>query len=120
MTLSEVLDAYGAAWNEDDEEERKAHLAKSLADDAVYCDPTVEVTGPVALAEHIGQSRNAFGRFRIDRTSGADEHHGYLRFSWRMQSDEDELIVEGFDVVRIADDGRFQTIVGFFGPFPEA
>ena len=119
MTIGETLDRYGDAWNEDDEEARRAYLRQSLTDDAVYCDPTVEVTGPNALADHIGQSRGAFGRFRIERTSGYEEHHGYGRFAWRMTSDAGELIVEGFDVVRIAPDGRFKSVVGFFGPFPE-
>ncbi|MDQ3955297.1 MAG: nuclear transport factor 2 family protein [Actinomycetota bacterium] len=119
MIGSETLDIYGDAWNEDDQEAREALLRKSLADDAVYCDPTAEVAGPAALAEHIGQTRRAFGRFRIERTSGYEEHHGYGRFSWRMESDDGELIVEGFDVVRIAADGRLQTVIGFFGPFPE-
>lgn len=119
MIGSEILDMYGDAWNEDDQEAREALLRKSLADDAVYCDPTAEVSGSAALAEHIGRSRSALGRFRIERTSAYEEHHGYGRFSWRMESDEDELIAEGFDVVQIAADGRLQTVIGFFGPFPK-
>jgi hypothetical protein len=119
MTVSETLDKYGDAWNEDDEEARRAQLKESLTDDAVYCDPTAEVAGPHELAEHIEQTRSAFGQFRIERTSGFEEHHGYGRFAWRMMSDDGELIVEGFDVVRIAADGRFQSVIGFFGPFPE-
>ena len=43
MIDSEVLDMYCDAWNEDDREAREALLNKSLADDAVYCDPTAEV-----------------------------------------------------------------------------
>lgn len=119
MSASDTLDKYGDAWNEDDEDARRALLRDSLTEDAVYCDPTAEVSGPDALAEHIGQTRAAFGRFRIDRTSDWEEHHGYGRFTWRMVSEEGEPIVDGFDVVRVADDGRFLSIVGFFGPFPE-
>lgn len=119
MTVDEALNAYGDAWNEVDEQARRAQLRQSLTEDAVYCDPTVEVTGPDALAEHIAQTRREFAGFHIDRTSGFEEHHGHGRFAWRMVSDAGEVIVEGFDVVRIAADGRFRSIIGFFGPFPE-
>lgn len=119
VTVNEVLNAYGDAWNEADGDARRAQLRQSLTDDVVYCDPTIDVVGPDALAEHIGQTRRDFGGFRIQRTSGFEEHHGYGRFAWQMTSDAGELIVEGFDVVRVAPDGRFQSIVGFFGPFPE-
>ena len=118
MTITEVLDAYGAAWNEDDAEVREARLRESFADDGTYCDPTVEVVGSRAFGEHIGRTRESFGPFRIERTSGYDEHHGYGRFSWRMESSAGELIVDGFDVVQLAADGRLRTIIGFFGPFP--
>lgn len=119
MTVEDTLDRYDQAWNEDDEETCRAHLRASLTDDGVYCDPTVEVVGPDALAAHIGETRRAFSGFRIKRTSGFEQHHGYGRFEWRMTSNEDELIVDGFDVVRLATDGRLQSIVGFFGPFPQ-
>lgn len=119
MTIEETLDLYDQAWNEDDEEARRGHLKRCLTDDGVYCDPTVEVVGADALAEHIGGTRRAFGGFHIKRTSSFEQHHGYGRFAWRMTSNEGELLIDGFDVVRLTTDGRFQSVVGFFGPFQE-
>ena len=119
MNIEETLDTYDRAWNEDDRQTCRAHLTRCFSDRGVYCDPMVEVIGSDALAEHIEQTRRAFGGFRIKRTSGFEQHHDYGRFAWRMWSDEGEVIIEGFDVVRLAADGRFQSIVGFFGPFPE-
>ena len=119
MTIEETLESYDQAWHEDDEDACRALLTRCLTDDGVYCDPTVHIVGPDAFAEHIVQSRRAFGGFRIERTSGCEQHHGYGRFAWRMTSKDGELIVEGFDVVQLAADGRFTSIVGFFGPFPE-
>ena len=119
VTVEETLDSYDRAWNEDDRETCRAHLMRCLTDEGVYCDPTVEVVGADALAAHIGETRRAFGGFRIKRTSGFEQHHDYGRFAWRMTSNEGEVIVDGFDVVRLATDGRFQSIVGFFGPFPD-
>ncbi|HEY7876175.1 MAG TPA: nuclear transport factor 2 family protein [Actinomycetota bacterium] len=118
--IDEILDSYDRAWNEEDPERCLEHLRACLTDEGVYCDPTVEIVGSNALAEHIGRTRSAFGGFRIERTSGFEEHHGYERFTWRMTSKDDEPIVEGFDVVRLAADGRFVSILGFFDPFPGA
>lgn len=41
------------------------------------------------------------------------------RFAWRMRLEDGEVLVEGFDVVRLAADNRLESIIGFFGPFPE-
>lgn len=116
--VHEVLDTYCASWNSDDPHERRALLQQVLADGATYCDPTAHVQGVEGLVEHIGGSRAALGPYRIDRTSACDRHHDYVRFTWRLTSAGGEVLVDGFDVVELAADGRVQTIIGFFGPFP--
>ena len=120
MTLTEILDIYNAAWNETDAETRRAHLEEAFVDDGVYCDPMVHAVGPAAISDYIGQAFVGFGAFSIERTSGLDEHHGYVRFTWHMVSPSGEALVDGFDVVRLADDGRLREVIGFFGPFPAA
>jgi hypothetical protein len=40
VNASEVVAAYGAAWNEPDEDARRKLLDQAWADDGVYCDPT--------------------------------------------------------------------------------
>ena len=118
MSYDDVLDAYGAAWNEGDEAARRSLLETSWADEGTYCDPTAHVSGRDALVAHIGACRAAYGDFRIDRTSAYDAHHDYVRFTWTMVSGAGETLVDGFDVVGIAADGRVELVVGFFGPFP--
>lgn len=118
MGLLDTIDAYGASWNEPDAAARLRLLEQSWADDGMYVDPTVELSGREALVAHIGGTREVFGDFRIDRTSGLDEHHGYARFSWTMRGADGQTLTDGFDVVRLAPDGRLGLVVGFFGPFP--
>ena len=52
-------------------------------------------------------------------SSGVDEHHGRLRFTWRMEGADGSTIIEGIDFGELADDGRLQRSVGFFGPRPD-
>jgi hypothetical protein len=120
MTTAEIIEAYGAAWNSDDETERRNLLDASWADDGVYCDPTTpEVEGREALHAHIGGVRATFGAITIVQTTGVDEHNGWARFGWRMDDADGSPMIEGFDAVELADDGRVRRIVGFFGPFPD-
>jgi hypothetical protein len=120
MDATETVTAYGNAWNEPDEGKRRALLEAAWADDGVYCDPTVIAEGREALLAHIAGLREAFVGARIETTSGVEEHHGWARFAWSMIDGNGDTAIEGFDVCELADDGRLQRIVGFFGPFPAA
>ena len=119
MTVEDIIDRYCEAWNERDAERRAALLENAWSDDGVYCDPTAHVIGRAALVEHIGGVFDTFGSYRMWRSSGLDEHHGHVRFAWTMQTEGEDVIADGIDVVRLAPDGRIGSIIGFFGPVPE-
>jgi hypothetical protein len=118
MGPSDVVAAYGAAWNEPDEGRRRELLEQGWADDGVYCDPTASVAGRDALVAHIGGFHDQLPGVRIELTSQVDEHHGWLRFAWTMVGADGATLTEGFDVGELAEDGRLRRIIGFFGPFP--
>jgi hypothetical protein len=118
MGVSDVVSAYGAAWNEPDERKRRTLLEEGWSDDAVYCDPTATVAGRDALVTHIAGFHQRFPGARIEQSSGVDEHDGWLRFAWTMLGDDGTTIMDGFDVGALGPDGRLNRIVGFFGPFP--
>ena len=48
-----VVSAYGAAWMDVDEAERRRLLAIAWSDDGVYQDPTADVSGREALVQHL-------------------------------------------------------------------
>ena len=118
MATKEVVDAYGAAWNEPDEAARRRLLEQAWADDGTYTDPQSDVAGRDALVAHIAAFHEQFQGAQIVPTSGADEHHGKVRFTWRMQGADGSTIMEGIDFGQLAGDGRLGRIVGFFGPLP--
>ena len=118
MAPNEVVSAYGAAWNEQDEAARRKLLEQAWADDGVYCDPTATVDGRDALVAHIGGFQTMLPGARIETSSGVDEHDGWLRFAWTMIGADGTPAMEGLDVGELGPDGRLRRIVGFFGPFP--
>jgi hypothetical protein len=114
VTSLECLDVYVASWNESDGAKRAALLETAWAADGVYCDPTARVSGRAGLSEHIGNLRASLGEFAIGPTSQYDEHHGFVRWTWRMTKESGEPMLGGLDVARIDDNGQVALIVGFF------
>jgi SnoaL-like protein len=113
---NEVVQAYMAAWNEADENKRRALLEKAWADDGRYTDPMSDAPGRDALIALISQFHQQMPGASIVPASGIDEHHGQLRFAWKMLAADGSTGMEGIDVGRLAEDGRLQSITGFFGP----
>lgn len=118
MNAQETVETYGAAWNETDEAKRRALLEKSWADDGVYTDPQSNAEGRDALVALIGGFQQQLAGATIVPTSGVDEHHGKLRFTWKMLAADGSPVMEGIDFGEFAGDGRIKRIVGFFGPPP--
>ena len=112
---NEIVHAYMAAWNEQDEGKRRQLLEKAWAEDGRYTDPMSDAAGREALVALISQFHKQMPGAGILPTSGIDEHHGRLRFAWKMTAADGSTGMEGIDVGQLAEDGRLQSIVGFFG-----
>src|SRR5438034_11623446 len=119
-TTNGIVHAYMAAWNEQDEGKRRQLLEKAWADDGRYTDPMSDAAGREALVALISQFHKQMPGAGILHTSGIDEHHGRLRFAWKMTSPDGSTRMERIDIVSVSEDGRRQSIVGFFGPPPAA
>ena len=117
-TLEKVLPAYLAAWSEVDEEKRRALLEICWAEQGVYSDPGAEAPGREALLRHIGRVLRHFAGHRCLLTSGVEEHHNCIRFTWAMVSPDGKKVAEGIDFGELGTDGRLVRITGFFGPIP--
>lgn len=118
MQPVEVVRSYGAAWNEPAEALRRSLLEDAWTDDGVYSDPLGRAEGREALVAHIAAFHSEMPGHRIELTSAADEHDGYLRFTWSMTSDDGTQAMEGIDFGELAPDGRLRRITGFFGAPP--
>ncbi|MEA2150851.1 MAG: hypothetical protein QOD69_2681 [Solirubrobacteraceae bacterium] len=54
----------------------------------------------------------------VDGRGAFSEHHGWLRFGWRMLDPAGQVVLEGQDIGERGCDGLLRRIVGFFGPPP--
>ncbi len=115
-SAAEVVGAYVEAWQELGDEARRARLDASWADDGEYLDPTAHTRGREALARHIAGVHEQLPGHQVDLASGVDEHHGRVRFAWRMTGPDGAEVLEGTDFGELGEDGRLRRIVGFFGP----
>ena len=119
MEPVDAVAAYGGAWSEPDDDERRKILEGCWADDGVYLDPSGRAEGREGLVKHIAGFRQTFPDHRIDMSSGVDAHDGYLRFAWTMVGPDGGQLMEGVDFGTYGADGRITLICGFFGPWPE-
>ena len=117
-TAEEIVNAYTAAWNEPDDGKRRRLLEAAWAEDGAYTDPQSDVAGREALVALIGGMHGQMPGARIDVTSKTDLHHNKLRFAWKFASGDGSMTIEGIDFGELAEDGRLQKIVGFWGQPP--
>jgi hypothetical protein len=120
LSSKEIIEAYGASWNEADESKRRALLELSWADDGVFQDPRDRAEGREALLALIAGFRQVFAGGSINLTSNIDEHHGQFRFTWRIDDKDGKAVLEGIDFGELARDGRIKLIAGFWGPLQPA
>jgi hypothetical protein len=117
MSHPAAFDHVLAAWNEKDLEKIRAHLDLALAPGVVFCDPDNLTSGPDEFEAMVRAFRSRIPEAVCERTSGLDSHHDLFRYEWAVRS-EDSLLVHGFDVARVDENGRLLRIDGFFGPLP--
>jgi hypothetical protein len=120
VSTKQIIDTYIAAWNETDEAKRVALIEECWDAGATYTDPTADVSGREALAGLIAGFQQQMPGASIAVASGIDEHHGRIRFGWRLLADDGSTRMEGIDVGQLAPDGRLESIVGFWGATPPA
>ncbi len=109
-----------AAWNEPDAGRRAELVASVWAEDARLVDPPLTGEGHAGIADMAAVMQEHYAGHRFRRTSGIDAHHGFLRFAWELAGPDGTVAVAGIDVAELAEDGRLERVVGFFGDLPPA
>lgn len=114
MTPETLWTRYAAIWSLS-REARAAELVHCLADDVTYCDPNGLIEGQAALSAYIdGFQRSVLqGVFTIDSVL---HHHGRTLAHWTLRGGDDQVLHTGASCGFLAQDGRLQTITGFFYP----
>ncbi len=119
MAHPESLDHMLAAWNESDPSKVRSHLERALAPEIEFIDPSVETHGIDEFETNVRNVHAAIPGAVYSRTSGVDSHHGLHRYSWQISRDG-EVVLPGYDVTSVDEEGRVTRVLGFFGPLPES
>lgn len=103
----QAVDDYVAAWNERDDEARRASLERAVTDDCEFEGPTGIFRGRPALDGLIVALQARMGDTLVARTGPLDED---LCFGWVVQTAGGVALLVGVDVVDTAADGRLSRI----------
>jgi len=110
--IATVVDNYIAAWNESDQERRRALVSETFTEDARYLDPLVASDGADGIEAMIAGVQGAYPGHVFRLVSGPDAHHDRVRFTWQLHG-ENGPVATGIDFATVADDGRLQDVTGF-------
>ena len=113
--LLEVVNSWMDAWNEADAERRRELVSRSFVAHGRYADPFLAVEGTEAIADSLGQLRELFPGHFVRRKSGVEAHFGRIRYAWELLDPLGSVVTDGVDVAELAQDGRFQHLVGWVG-----
>ena len=114
-TIETVVDTYLGMFAQADPTEA---IDVAFAPGARFVDPLLDVTGHEALGETVAMVQQQYPGHRFVRSSGIDEHHSIVRYSWDLLAPDGGAVLTGTDVAAVGDDGRLTIVAGFFGDVP--
>ena len=108
---------YATSWSLP-EEERKPELSVCLSAEVTYCDPNGLIEGRSALSNYMSQFQQSVpgGHFAIESVLS---HHRRSLAHWSLHGPDGRLLQTGTSFAALSEDGRLQTITGFFYPAKE-
>jgi SnoaL-like domain len=121
VIVVQQLDDYFAAWNEPQTAQRRTLLQRSLTADVELVHPIWGRShGIDARVAHIDNYQSALPDTTVVLASGLDSHNDLVRYGWDIVDQDGHRVMEGIDVVELADDGRLKRILLFHGQLPDA
>lgn len=118
---AQAVARYFEAWNAVGEGALGKAVAAGFDEAATYTDPLADVAGHEGLAALIAGAHAQFPGFVFRPLGDVDGHHDIARFGWELVSTADgSAPVAGFDVVRLGEDGRIRSVLGFLDRVPSA
>jgi hypothetical protein len=112
MDAETLWSRYAKIWSSDPDR-RESELQDCLADDATYCDPNGPLSARSALSDYMGGFQKSVpgGRFEIIQVVA---HNGRSLARWALLGADDAILQLGASFALHDDQGRLQSISGFF------
>jgi hypothetical protein len=114
-----IAKAYIATWNETDATSRAALIKQGWTQAPTYHDPLMVADSAEALSGIIGAVHGQFPGFVFTLLGKPDGFGDNVRFRWGLGIPDDEIFIEGTDIVRV-EDGRIAVVTGFLDKVPAA
>ncbi len=110
---------YFEAWNAREEGALGKAVGAAFCEDVTYTDPLADVVGHDGLVAAIAGAHAQFPGYEFRQLGEVDGHHDIVRFGWELVSVVDGAApVAGFDVMRLGEDGRIRSVLGFLDQVP--
>ncbi len=110
----EALQDYFKMWNEIDPNLMRTYLNKAVALDCIWIDPQHSHIGRDGLEKNVRHFRSNFPDATLDICSNVDSHNKLYRYDWKIKAGN-KLLIEGFDVTTLNEEGMIKSVYGFFG-----
>ena len=115
--LEQIADAYVAAWNASEPDERLRLVKAAFTEGASFRDPMMNGEGHTGIDAMIAGVQERFAGLRFVRKGTPDGFAEMIRFSWALGPEGSDSIVEGTDI-GVVEDGRLARVTGFFDKLP--
>ena len=117
--ITTIVDTHLAAYAEPDPLRRAPLLEQAWEPEGVLVDPPLTGEGHAGISAAADALQSQFAGHRFLRVSEVDEHHGMLRYAWKLIAPDGDAVLSGLDVAEIAESGRLSRVTGFFGDLTE-
>jgi hypothetical protein len=111
--IEDLVRKYFEAWNDFNDDQRKATIEAIFTEDADIIDPDWTAEGRAAVTGAIGQSRGKLGDLVLGLTQLISAHHDLALYSWHL-GDLAAPVATGYGVLTIEKD-RIRQANNFFG-----
>ncbi|MFC7545514.1 nuclear transport factor 2 family protein [Plantactinospora sp. GCM10030261] len=116
--FKDLVTRYLTVWNTGDQADRAALVQIVFTEDVRYVDPLADTGGHAGMVELVDGVRAMFPGLEFRPSGIVDGHHDVVRFGWQLGPAEGEPLAVGFDVARLAEDGRIRSVYGFLDKAP--
>ena len=114
-TVERLVDRHLAAYCEPDAGKRMSAIRDLWNAEGRLVDPPLEARGQQGIADQAATLLSQFPEHRFERTGLVDQHHGFLRYGWKLLDAKGAAVLQGVDFAELDAEGRLLKVVGFFG-----
>ncbi len=107
-----IIDGWFAAWNADEEDDRRRALESVASASIEFRDPFGVTSGVEDLLGHIRQARLHLKTFALGREGAVRRSHGLALAAFAARDGEGKQVMQGENLYELAPDGKLARVIG--------